>query len=130
MSAFSWQDVPSELSPERARHIPLTSTKPRLYGSQTKVHPPAPRARRTDPTTSHAAAKRAENFVGTHVEQIQEALVFAQGTAREISAVCGLTVEQIDRRLPEMQRAFLVRVVTNDGLGDLTRDGFRVWELV
>ena len=68
------------------------------------------RARRTDPETSHAAARKAERFAASHVGRIL-ALFQATGayyTARDIAAHTGLTIVQIDRRLhemPEIERA-------------------------
>ena len=49
-------------------------------------------------------------------------------TAKDISKLTGLTVEQVCRRLPEMEGR-TARVVQFEG-DDLIRDGFRVWEAV
>jgi len=86
-----------------------------------------PRARRTDPATSHAAAAKAERFATTHAGRILAALRdLGTATAHELSTATGLTVVQIDRRTIELQRAGLAYVVSMDG-DPLTRDGFRVW---
>jgi predicted Rossmann fold nucleotide-binding protein DprA/Smf involved in DNA uptake len=63
------------------------------------------RSRRTDPATSHAAAKKAERFIPTHKAQILEALIEGPRTAQGIAAMTGLTVVQVDRRLCELERA-------------------------
>lgn len=87
------------------------------------------RARATDPLTSWAAADRAEAFAGSHRARIVKALRSGDMTAREISAVIGLTVVQIDRRLPELQRDKVAAIAKENG-ADLMRDGYRVWTLV
>jgi hypothetical protein len=82
-----------------------------------------PKARRRDPSTSHAAAKAAERFQASHAGRIIAALQVHPMTAKEISAHTGLSVEQVCRRLPECPDA---RVMTVGG-HPLERDGFRVW---
>lgn len=86
-----------------------------------------PRARNTDPSTSHVAAGRVQRFCTTHIDKIVSCLVFhGDKTAAEIAACTGLTVVQIDRRLPELERKGVVCVAKADG-ADLVRNGFRVW---
>lgn len=87
---------------------------------------PPPRARRHDPATSHAAAERASRFSESHAGRIHVALMAGPQTAHELAERTGLTVVQIDRRLPELQRIGLAAVVVCDGR-IVTRDGFRVW---
>lgn len=87
------------------------------------------RARTTDPSTSHAAAVSANAFAPTHSQRICAALKEGTKTALEIERATGLTVVQIDRRLPELQRANKVCVVQINGC-DVIRDGYRVWGLV
>jgi hypothetical protein len=88
---------------------------------------PVRRARRTDPITSKAAAVNAEKFTGGHYALILAALDRIQtGTAQEIGQAAGLTVVQCARRLPELQKAGLVYVITQGGM-PLVRDGFRCW---
>ena len=87
-------------------------------------------ARRNDPLTSYLAADRVKLFAGSHYERILCALLFLkQATAAEIGQISGLSVEQVDRRLPELQRMHKVRVVQRNGV-DVVRNGYRVWELV
>ena len=69
-------------------------------------------------------------FAGGHCERILAALANGrQATPHELQEDTGLTVVQIDRRLPELQRAGKARVVQMAG-EDLTRGGARVWEAV
>jgi len=88
-----------------------------------------PRARRSDPVTSHAAALKAVRFSVGHKARILAALKqHGPRSAHELSLLIGLTVVQIDRRLCEMKPA--VRVVTLDDGADLVRNACRVWEAV
>ena len=80
-----------------------------------------------DPLTSVMAAEAASAFSGPHCERILLALKQGAGTAQELMDRTGLTVVQIDRRLPELFRNGKARVVQVDGQ-DLISDGFRVWE--
>ena len=87
------------------------------------------RARRTDPQTSKDAAKNAKNFAATHKGRIVEALRGKAGlTAKFIAHDTGLTVEQIDRRLPELEAKGLAEVVRFGGV-DMVFQGYRVWRL-
>lgn len=101
-------------------------------------HGIVPAARTTDPATSHAAASRAKSFSFSHGERILSALsqsvvLAAQPgevglTAEQISYWTRLSVVQIDRRLPELERAGKVRLVKDQSGRVLERNGFRVWE--
>lgn len=85
------------------------------------------RARASDPGTSLAAAESSALFAGAHKDRILVALNrFGYCTAHEIAQVTGLTVVQVDRRLPELKRDCLIKVATLAG-EDVVRDGFRVW---
>ena len=87
-----------------------------------------PRARNTDPATSHAAADRATNFAGSHAERILAALkAVGTGTPPSISDKTGLTIVQIDRRLHELEKKGLIRIVKVFG-HDLVIGGYRCWE--
>lgn len=81
-----------------------------------------------DPLTSVLAAEAASAFSGPHCERILTALGNGPATAHELQARTGLTVVQIDRRLPELFRYGKARVVQVNG-EDLIRDGYRVWEV-
>lgn len=87
------------------------------------------RARRNDPSTSQAAARNAERFAATHAGRIMEALKEGPRTAKGLSAMTGLSVEQVDRRLPELRTAGLAEVM-HDGGVDVVVNGFRVWRAV
>jgi predicted transcriptional regulator len=87
---------------------------------------PTPRARNVDPATSHVAAAKAARFSESHAGRIHVALTQGPATAHELAERTGLTVVQIDRRLPELQRMGMAAVVVCDGK-TVTRDGFRVW---
>jgi hypothetical protein len=88
------------------------------------------RSRSSDPITSHEAAANAVRFAGSHAERICAALEKLQSaTAHELSEETGLTVVQVDRRLPELERAGKAYVLTMAGKA-FVRDGFRVWAKV
>lgn len=88
-----------------------------------------PRARRTDPSTSHAAAQRASAFASSHSGRILEVLkVHGWSAALDIAQISGLTVVQVDRRLPEMASKGLARVVLLSDGTPHTRYGMRVWK--
>ena len=90
-----------------------------------------PRARRTDPSTSHEAAGRAKNFASSQAGTILATLrQFKRMTAEQLSGLTGLTVEQIDRRLPDLKELDLARVCLDDAGEALRHNGFRVWEAV
>lgn len=89
-----------------------------------------PRARASDPVTSQRAAALAERFAGSHRERILQALQ-EEGPAAppKLEKLTGLTIVQIDRRLIEMQRDKLIRVVQAGGT-DLIVGGYRCWEAI
>lgn len=85
------------------------------------------RARRTDPATSHAAAKRAEHFADTHKGRILAALrEHGPMGAHEMQQWTGLTVVQIDRRINELRDAGQIAACSVDGK-QLERFGCSVW---
>ena len=87
------------------------------------------RVRAQDPVTSVAAAERSLKFSATHKGRILAALKDAgTATAHEISLATGLSVVQVDRRLPELARDGLAEVL-RIGDVDVTLDGFRFWRL-
>ena len=65
-------------------------------------------ARRSDPPTSQAAAQAARAFAGGHFRKILDALAIGQGTKDSIAARCGLTEQQVARRMHELVRGGLV----------------------
>lgn len=80
-----------------------------------------------DPLSSVLAAERTPQFASGHCASILLALAKGPATAHELQARTGLTVVQIDRRLPDLQKAGRARVVQRGGF-DLIRGGARVWE--
>lgn len=85
--------------------------------------------RARDPLSSVQAAERTPQFARGHCAAILKALAKGQATAHELQVRTGLTVVQIDRRLPELQKAGKARVVQFGG-EDLMRGNARVWEAV
>jgi DNA-binding HxlR family transcriptional regulator len=65
----------------------------------------APKARASDPATSHAAAKRAASIAGGHREAIVEALAGGPAGQTEIARRAGLTVAAVSKRLKELRDA-------------------------
>lgn len=73
-----------------------------------------PRARTTDPETSHAAAASSRGLAGEHRRKILA--VMAKGgdwTADEIAERCDLNRHQIGRRLGELERSGAVQKSIN-----------------
>ncbi len=88
-------------------------------------------ARASDPDTSKAAARRAAQFATSHAGRILLALQqHGPRTAHELNLLIGLTVVQIDRRLPDLKAMGLAQVKKLDDGADLVRSGCRVWEAV
>ena len=79
------------------------------YYSNTLDH--LPLFRKRDPETSKAAgrAARETGLVGRHEQLILEALAAGPGTKDEISDRCGLTEQQVARRMHALHRAGLVQ---------------------
>jgi predicted Rossmann fold nucleotide-binding protein DprA/Smf involved in DNA uptake len=65
-------------------------------------------ARRSDPPTSKAAAVAAIAFASGHCRKILDALSAGPGTKDEIAQRCGLTEQQVARRMHELRRGGLV----------------------
>ena len=81
-----------------------------------------------DPITSINAAEQSVAFSGPHCDRILAALKQGAATPHELQQTTGLTVVQLDRRLPELLRNGKARVVKVAG-EDLIRGNARVWEL-
>jgi hypothetical protein len=65
-------------------------------------------ARRTDPPTSHAAAARVPAFRSGHHAAILEALAAGPAGKTEIGSRCGLTEQQVARRMHTLLAAGVV----------------------
>lgn len=77
-----------------------------------------------------ARARQAKTFASSHAGRILAALkAHGRMTPHELH-ITGLTVVQVDRRLPDLKAAGLARVVTLDDGHPMTRNGARVWEAV
>lgn len=61
--------------------------------------------RREDPPTSRSAAEAAQSFAGDHRERILAALEAGPAGKTEIGRRCGLTEQQVARRMHELRRA-------------------------
>ncbi len=97
---------------------------------QAEMFDAVPRARRTDPLTSHLAAASATKFAGTHQMQIHALLItYGPMTADEIAAHLRMTGHQCNKRLPELQRLGIARPTghTRPGISGRMQ---RVWEAV
>lgn len=91
-------------------------------------------ARKTDPDTSKFAAVSVNEFSRVHRNMILNALrKYGRMTVDQIAARTSLMSQQINKRLPEMDRDGLVRVVTTEDGVAITRPSLsgrpeRVWE--
>ena len=67
-----------------------------------------PLFRRSDPVTSKIAGTEARQFKGEHERRIIQALAQGPGTKDEIAARCGLSEQQVARRMHGLARAGIV----------------------
>ena len=88
------------------------------------------RSRRTDPDTSKQAAQNSTRFANSHKARILEALKEGPRTASGIAAMTGLTVEQVDRRLCELERAELIEYLATECGQSVSVGGYRVLRAV
>jgi predicted ArsR family transcriptional regulator len=88
-----------------------------------------PLFRRTDPVTSKIAGVAAREFKGEHERRILEALAAGPGTKDEIASRCGLTEQQVARRMHGLARAGLV-VATGGTRPSASGRPERVWRAV
>lgn len=87
-----------------------------------------PRARRTDPFTSHIAAGKAERFAGSHAARLlAELLAHGPGTVDELAARVGLQSQQVNKRLPELEREGRIRATDRTRLSKAGVQE-RIWE--
>lgn len=76
---------------------------------------PLPRARRRDRSPSHVAAAKALRFQQSHAGRVLAVVCEAGSlTTHEIAQRTGLSVEAVDRRAAEMERAGLIFRVDAD----------------
>lgn len=96
------------------------------YYSTTLDH--LPLFRRTDPDTSKAAGAAAREFLGDHERRILEALSAGPGTKDELAHRCGLTEQQVARRMAGLKRRGLV-VDTGERRASASGCAERVWRV-
>jgi predicted ArsR family transcriptional regulator len=82
-----------------------------------------PLFRRTDPVTSKTAGQAARKFLGDHERRILKALAAGPAGKCEMARRCGLTEQQVNRRLAVMRRDGLVErtgrtVASDSGCGE------------
>lgn len=86
----------------------------------------APRARASDPPTSHAAAATVRTFSGDHHQAILAALALGPAGASGIAARCGLLPHQIGKRINELARSGQI-VTTGRTVVSASGRGEREW---
>lgn len=69
-----------------------------------------PRARATDPETSHEAAAAVADFEADHHAMILDALRIGPAGATAIASRCGLGRDQVGKRMVELERGGVVVV--------------------
>lgn len=86
------------------------------------------RSRKTDPSTSRAAAARSLQFSDSHEARIVNGLrLHGESTADRLSRIIGLTIVQIDRRVSSLIERGLIAVATHGDGSERVLDGFRVF---
>ena len=91
------------------------SEQPDLFAApmfQSRLYADTPRARSTDPETSHEAAEaiKASGALATHQGIVLKAVrAFPGLTSAELAIHCGLERHEVARRLPELEVARQVR---------------------
>ena len=83
--------------------------------------------RASDPITSVMAAERSSLFSGKQRDRIMAALETGPKTAYGISFCTGLSVEEVCRRLPELQASLKAEVMIKNAQ-EWILDGYRVWK--
>ena len=76
-----------------------------MSGDQAGLEQEAPRARQTDPSTSHKAGRRASGFAAPHRALILASLMYhGEADIYEIAFRTGLDHVAVARRMPELRR--------------------------
>ena len=102
---------------------------------QREIPPHPAKARKSDPEPSHIAAEMADSFSASHRGVIVRALAkFGRMSVDQIASRTPLMSQQVNKRLPELERDGIVRVVKDENGVDLLVDSLsgrpeRVWEL-
>ena len=84
------------------------------------------RSRSTDPSTSHEAAKRVSEFSAQMYKRIMNALEQGEGTYEELSVRMDARLDQLSKRLPEMERLGLIEPTGRTKAGSSGRQQ-RIW---
>ena len=87
-----------------------------------------PLFRRSDPDTSKAAGQAAREFLGDHERRILKALAVGPGTKDELAHRCGLSEQQVARRMAGLKRRGLV-VDTGERRASASGCAERVWRV-
>jgi len=87
-----------------------------------------PLFRKADPVTSKIAGTAAREFKGEHERRIIQALAAGPGTKDEIASRCGLSEQQVARRMHGLARAGLVQT-TGTTRPSASGRPERVWRL-
>lgn len=90
---------------------------------------PFKHARKSDPVTSHAAAKSAVKIAGSHRERILDALNVMDGSQSDIAAATGLLPHQVNKRLADLQDDGLIEPTGYTKKGHAGREE-RIWRRV
>lgn len=97
---------------------------------QLSIFEPRTLARSTDPQTSHEAAERVHEFASGHRKIIRDALrQHGPLTVDEIAKYTALQSQQINKRLPELQRDHLAEPTDERRLSASGRPA-RVWRVI
>jgi len=87
-----------------------------------------PAARKSDPVTSHQAARAARSFAGEHHTAILAALAAGPAGASGIGARCGLLPHQVNKRIHELAKAGRI-VATGRVVESASGRGEREWRV-
>jgi hypothetical protein len=85
-------------------------------------------ARRSDPPTSHAAARRVGEFRGEHARKILQALSLGPAGQSVIAERCGLLPHQVNKRIAELAKAGMI-VETGRVVESASGRGEREWRV-
>lgn len=85
-------------------------------------------AGRSDPPTSHAAAREAVGLRSDHQRRILEALAIGPAGASGIASRCGLVPHQVNKRISELAKAGTI-VETGRTVRSASGRGEREWRV-
>jgi hypothetical protein len=88
---------------KRRKHTDAKDSRMGTYIEANADLPLVALCRRSDPPTSRSAAANAPAFTGSHEGRILAALAVGPGTKDELAARCGLTEQQVARRMNKLR---------------------------